>query len=35
MIQLSNITELTEQDIPKLVTLVNQELLRGETIQEI
>ena len=32
MIQLSNITELTEQDIPKLVTLVNQELLRREKL---
>ena len=32
MIQLSNIEELTEQDIPKLVTLVNQELLRREKL---
>lgn len=32
MIQLSNVTELTEQDIPKLVTLVNQELLRREKL---
>lgn len=32
MIQLSDITELTEKDIPNLVTLVNQELLRREQL---
>ena len=32
MIQLSNVTEITEQDIPNLVTLVNQELLRREKL---
>ena len=32
MIQLSNITELTVKDIPNLVTLVNQELLRREQL---
>lgn len=32
MIQLSNIEELNEKDVPNLVTLVNQELLRREKL---
>lgn len=32
MIQISNIEEFKEEDIPKLVTIVNQELLRREAL---
>ena len=34
MIQISNIEEINEDSVPKLVTIVNQELLRREALYE-